>query len=187
MHLPAIDAIQLLLRSRSLIKRKANPQPPPTNGHVIHGNLLSRIAKIIGAPWVGISPGSISTHQIMASPPPSPRFAKISVQKFAVAARCRHPSHDRLSPKSRKRHFEQETCTHHLDKDIYLIGMYLGSKAHSEQLSHRDHRTRQYHTTRVDYAQNCGIKSLPARNPLLEPTYFLKRSSSWRTINAKAS
>jgi len=130
-HLPAIDAIQLLLRSRTLIKRKANPQPPPTNSHVIHGNLLSRIAKIIGAPWVGISPDSISTHQIMTSPPPSPRFAKIPMQKFADVTRCRYHSSDRLLPKRRKRCYEQETCVHQPREETHLIETSLATKPHS--------------------------------------------------------
>jgi hypothetical protein len=131
-HLPAIDAIQLLIRNRNLTGRKGSTRPLPANDHAIHCTPPSWITQKIGAPLAGLFPGSISTLEITVYAPLSLHIAKITAQKFAVADRCRHHSSDRFPTKSRKPNHEQKTCAQHLDKDTHLIGTYLGAKSHSD-------------------------------------------------------
>jgi len=131
-YLPAIDAIQLLIRNWNLIERKGSTRPLPTNDHAIHCTPASWITQKIGALLAGLFPGSVSTLQITVYPPLSLHIANITTQKFAVANRCGHHSCNRFPTMSRKPNYEQETCTQHLDKDTHLIGTYLGATSHSD-------------------------------------------------------
>jgi hypothetical protein len=126
-YLPAIDATQLQIRNGNLDVRKGSTRPLPASDHAIHCTPPSRITQKIGAPPAGLFPGSVSTLQITVSPPLKLHIAKITTQKFEAADRRRHQSSYRLPPKSRKRHYELETCARCLDKDTHLIGTYLGA------------------------------------------------------------
>ena len=132
MYLPAIDAIQLLIRNRSLIEGKGGTRPLSANDHAILGTPPSRLVQKIGAPLARLFPGCISTLQPMAYPALNLHIAKITMQKFAIAGRYRRHSSYRFPAKSRKPNYEQETCTQHMDKDIHSIGTYLGAKSRSD-------------------------------------------------------
>ena len=132
MHLPAIDAIQLLIRNINLIERKGNSRPQPANDQVIHDTPTSWIRQIIGSPLTDLVPSPVSALQIMVAPPLSIRIVEITVQRFSVADPCIHSSSDHPHPKSRKRHYERGMYADYLDEVTHIIGTYLWPKPHSE-------------------------------------------------------